>query len=30
MGASGLVEAIDRELEELEGVRPAGSLRESS
>jgi hypothetical protein len=30
MGASGLVEVIDRELGELEGARHAGSLRESS
>jgi class 3 adenylate cyclase/tetratricopeptide (TPR) repeat protein len=29
MGASGLVEVIDRELEEPEGARHAGSLRES-
>jgi tetratricopeptide (TPR) repeat protein len=30
LGARGLVETIDRELEELEGARPAGSLHESS
>jgi class 3 adenylate cyclase/tetratricopeptide (TPR) repeat protein len=30
LGARGLVDTIDRELEELEGARPAGSLRESS